>query len=70
MGFSFTKKNCTDLIVIDEADEFIFHDPKEFDNFVGDNPCICLTATPVDETKNGLEDKIIKHLGLQIINIT
>ena len=44
-----------EVIVIDEADELIFGNPAKFAEKIGNNCCICLTATPDDKKANGVE---------------
>ena len=65
VGLNFEKKP-EDLIIYDESDSLLFNNPGEFNTFTGNNPCICLTATPGGEDRN-LEEKVIKHLGLKVI---
>jgi hypothetical protein len=38
------------VIIVDEADYFMFEDPPKFKLFVKDSACICFTATPADST--------------------
>lgn len=50
------------LIVVDEADYFMFNDPPKFKTFVQNSSCICLTATPA----NGVvEEKVAAELGFK-----
>ena len=34
-----------ELVIFDEADEYIYEDPKAFLDFIKQHFCICLTAT-------------------------
>jgi hypothetical protein len=38
------------LIIVDEADYFMFENPPKFQTFVKDSACICFTATPANST--------------------
>ena len=60
------EKNSTDLLIFDESDVLLFNNPGEFNTFAGNNPCICLTATPGGKDGD-LEEKVIKHLNLKVI---
>ena len=55
-----------ELLVFDEADEYIFSDPKQFLNFTKHVQCICLTATSHDQQNEGFEDAVLKHIGFRI----
>jgi hypothetical protein len=55
------------LIIYDESDAMLFNNPGQFDMFTGNNPCICMTATPGGKDGD-LEEKVIKHLGLNIVS--
>lgn len=44
-----------DLIIVDEADVFIFSDPALFAKIIESCACICFTATPHDGDKQGSE---------------
>ena len=59
-------KEAGELIIYDESDALLFNNPGQFNTFTGDNPCICLTATPGGKDGD-LEEKVIKHLGLKVI---
>ena len=65
VGLSFEKKP-TDLLIIDESDVQLFEMPEKFDNFVGENPCVCLTATPGGDD-SGLEQRVLGHMGFKIL---
>ena len=52
------------LLIIDEADSFIFRSPADFDSKVGAVPCVCLTATPsAAEGESEIEETLLAHLG-------
>jgi ABC-type uncharacterized transport system involved in gliding motility auxiliary subunit len=50
------------LIIVDEADYFVFEDPPKFKLFVQNSPCICLTATPANST---VEEKVAAELKFE-----
>ena len=56
------------MIIIDECDALLFEKPREFDMFVDKNACICLTATPGNDS-DGVESRVLEHLGFKVINI-
>lgn len=47
------------LVIIDEADIFMFGDAEKFRSFVNGISCVCFTATPDNGKTNGLEQKFI-----------
>lgn len=53
VGIEF-QKHEQDLLIFDESDVLLFDKPKELNEFIGDNSCICFTATPGGEA-NSLE---------------
>jgi hypothetical protein len=57
-----------DIILIDEADEIILSDPAKFKDKIQANRCICLTATPDNADKLGVEREVLKLLGLTFLN--
>ena len=65
VGLDFAK-NDNDLLIFDESDVLLFETPDEFNSFVKENPCICLTATPGGGT-NTLEKKVLEHMAFQIL---
>ena len=65
VGLEFTK-NENELIIVDESDHVLFKEPKLFNEFIGKNPCICLTATPGNNS-DGVEKKVLEHLGFKVI---
>ena len=56
------------LLIFDEADEFIFQDPKTFMDLVGTHCSIGLTAT--DSGGLAQEEEILKVTGLKIYRAT
>jgi len=57
-----------EIILIDEADELILPDPASFSAKIQHSKCICLTATPDNEDKQGMEREVLKLLGFSIFN--
>ena len=53
-----------DLVVIDEAEEYIYGNTKHFLEFVGEHRVICLTATCGGTAQDPSEKMILKHIGL------
>jgi hypothetical protein len=37
---------ANELIIVDEADTFIFNDTEKFATLIAENACLCFTATP------------------------
>ena len=60
-------KNVNNLIIVDESDALLFEQPKLFNDFISKNPCICLTATPGNDS-DGVEKKVLEHLGFKVID--
>ncbi|HVW99572.1 MAG TPA: hypothetical protein VHA52_03900 [Candidatus Babeliaceae bacterium] len=54
--------------MVDEADEIILSDPAKFKAKIQANRCVCMTATPDNADKLGVEREVIKHLGLTFLN--
>lgn len=44
VGYEFEPEQG-DLVIIDEADTFMFENPCKFQQFIAKIPCICFTAT-------------------------
>lgn len=59
-----------EIILIDEADELILSNPTKFSTKFSNNHCICLTATPDNADKDGVEREVISFLGFKIFNGT
>jgi hypothetical protein len=57
VGIDF-KPASGDLIIIDEADCFIFNNSEAFFNLIKENACICFTATPDNKDLNGVETRL------------
>lgn len=55
-----------ELIIFDEADEYIYNDPKAFLAFVGERMCVCLTATSGGSDQEAAENSILQHIGLKL----
>lgn len=55
-----------ELLIVDEADEFILMKPKEFIRMIQDCACICFTATPTDGNPRGSEAKLLDNIGFKI----
>lgn len=68
VGLDFEITDKRDVILIDEADEIILADPAKFNAKIGVNRCICLTATPDNADKKGVEREVLLHLGFKFIN--
>ena len=66
VGLEFDK-DVNDLIIVDESDALLFEQPKLFNDFISKNPCICLTATPGNDS-DGVEKKVLEHLGFKVID--
>ena len=51
-----------ELVIVDEADTFIFNEPQAFSAMVEECCCICFTATPDNCDAKGVEAKVISAL--------
>lgn len=51
-----------ELVIIDEADCFMFRNPSAFKRFVAEVCCLCFTATPDDQDIKGVEAKVVTAL--------
>ena len=51
-----------DILLIDEADLFIFSNPVRFLNAVKSHRCVCLTGTPDNCDQDGVERSILQAL--------
>lgn len=60
--------NASDVLVIDEADLFIFANPVRFKNVIGKHRCICLTGTPDNCDLDGVERQILQALECAIVD--
>lgn len=67
VGLDFACKSG-DVILIDEADELILSDPSKFYAKTKQNKCICLTATPDNDDKQGVEREVLKLLGFSMFD--
>lgn len=57
-----------EVILVDEADELIFNDPARFLDGIQQRHCICLTATPDNQKKGGVEREVLKAMGFSSFN--
>lgn len=55
-----------ELVIFDEADEYIYEDPKAFLDFIKQHSCICLTATSGGNAAKSAERCILNHIGFKI----
>lgn len=60
--------DTNDIILVDEADDIILSDPAKFQDKNKANRCVCLTATPDNDDKLGVEREVLKHLGFTFLN--
>lgn len=67
IGLNFETKPG-DVILIDEADQVILSNHSQFEKKVKSNRCICMTATPDNENKRGVEREILNSSGFKFIN--
>lgn len=67
IGLDFESKS-NDIILIDEADQVILSDHSKFEKKVKSNRCICVTATPDNENKNGVERETLNSSNFKFIN--
>ena len=65
VGITFAK-GPSDLLIVDEADSFMFQDPKSFQDFIGANPMLCFTATTGGE-KDTFEERVCQALALKMV---
>lgn len=52
----------SELVIVDEADCFMFNDPTGFKSFISKTCCLCFTATPDNQDPEGIEAKILNSL--------
>jgi superfamily II DNA helicase RecQ len=57
-----------ELVIIDEADCFMFKDPSAFKLFATEACCLCFTATPDNQDPNGIEARVITALEFKRFN--
>ena len=55
-----------EVIIFDEADEYIYGDTGVFVDFLGRHPCVCLTATSGGSEQEAAEKTILGHIGFKI----
>lgn len=56
------------MVIIDEADCFIFNSPDDFMKLVKESACVCFTATPDNKDPSGVEARLLKAFGLTKYN--
>ena len=69
VGLDFAPKP-EDVIVVDEADYFIFSDLTVFLDKIKYNPTICFTATIDNDDKQGVERSLIQAWKFQLYDTT
>ena len=57
-----------EIILVDEADQLVLSNPAMFFIKIQHNKCICLTATPDNEDKLGVEREVLKLMGFSMFN--
>jgi len=67
IGLNF-EKNVGDILVIDEADLFIFSNAIRFIEAVGSHRCLCLTGTPDNCDEDGVERLILQALNFTMVD--
>jgi hypothetical protein len=58
-----------ELVIFDEADEYIYEDPKAFLEFISEHMCVCLTATSGGQNQEAAEKTILGHIGLKVFDL-
>ena len=58
--------NTGELVIFDEADEYIYGDTEAFVQFLQRHACICLTATSGGNEQEQAENSILTHIGLKL----
>ena len=58
----------SDVLLFDEADDFIFTHFAKFWRFISGCGVICFSATIPTESSNDLEKQVIKHMNLRTFN--
>ena len=67
VGINFEVKQG-ELVIIDEADCFIFNQSEEFVKLIKETACICFTATPDNKDPVGVEAKLLKAFDISKFN--
>lgn len=55
-----------ELVIFDEADEYIYDNPTAFVDFIKKHMCVCLTATSGGNNQEAAERAILDHIGLKV----
>ena len=66
VGFDFTFNQSDDVLIFDEADQFIFNNPVYFIKRTSNCRCIALTATPGESDSSGVEKNLLQQMGFHI----
>ena len=66
-GINF-KPKAKSVVIVDEADFFMFGEPQKFKTFASKQPTICFTATPPEGDADDLERKTYDQLALKSFN--
>lgn len=66
-GLDFEVKSG-DVILVDESDNIIFSNHAKFVEKVQSNRCICVSATPDNDNKKGVEREILNKSAFKFIN--
>ena len=54
-----------DLLIFDEADQYIYEEPQAFMDFIRKHSCLCLTATAGDGDNEAAEKTLLGQLGFK-----
>ena len=52
-----------ELVIVDEADTFIFSNTDKFSALISECACVCFTATPDNCDPKGAEAKVVAAFG-------
>jgi hypothetical protein len=67
IGLDFEVKP-SDVILIDESDQVILSNHSKFEKKIKQNRCICVTATPDNDNKKGVERETLNSSDFKFIN--
>ena len=59
---------CDELIIFDEADEYIYGKTDDFLKLISGRKCICLTATRGGQSQEASEKCVLDHIGLKVFD--